>query len=235
MTREERFAKTMTTIIQCRLDLVNAFEQGHSTPVYFQARQLLTDWTMVEGFYETPLLISDPEKAIYVHSHSNSTYAYGMVWVAADLEQWKVREALLVATEQFHHVSRADMGILHADHLFNKASVKGVNDAWLLIFPTVDEVNWKSGWRFERGLRVDPNAQLVQLQPFHFFKLLSNFWPMSRMEFERGMKIVAGQHLIPGLDASIRQAVGSKFQFQGVQTSLPRNLRHPMGIFAGSK
>jgi hypothetical protein len=114
-------------------------------------------------------------------------------------------------------VSEDDLGIIQADHVFNKRSVLAFPDAWLLIFPTVSEVNYRFGSKFEIGLRVSPDVDNVELTPFHLFKILSNFWPRNREQFEEGLKIISGQNLIPGLTQRIREYVGQRLTFPEIE------------------
>lgn len=217
MANTNELEKINSVTQQMRLDLSATFEEEHKTPVYFKTKELLFRFVS-ECRFKAEIIrdLSDTE-ALYIVGGADSAYPYGLVWVAANLEQIKVRKALVNTIVDAYHLDESDLSVVHADHLFNRASVKDIPDAWLLLFPTVADVNWKSGFKLEKGLRVDPKVDEVELTPLHVFKMLSNFWPRNREEFEEGMKIISGQNLIPGMEERIRQYVGPTFHFPEIE------------------
>lgn len=136
-----------------------------------------------------------------------------MVWAKVSLKQKKVRKALVNTIVDNYKIPERVLRVIQADHLCNKKSVAHCPDGWLLIFPTLNEVNYRSGSSLEVGLRVDQDVDMIQLTPLHFFKLLSNFWPRNGDEFEKGMAIIEGQNMILGMGDKIRNYIGKRIDF----------------------
>jgi len=100
------------------------------------------------------------------------------------------------------------LGVLDADHVINRASLKSFPDAWVLLFPVPADANRGFGRKVERWrTAVLKGTKRVNLEPLQAFKLFSSVMPNTNDEVNEVMKAIRGQITNPVFLAKMRTEI----------------------------
>ena len=97
-----------------------------------------------------------------------------------------------------HHAARdklapSEFPDLHADHVINRARLRDLPDAWVVLFPVSGKVNSRFGSSVEKGLPPLPTGiGHAVIDPLPAFKLLCDLIPRTEKEFSEQMNVVTG-------------------------------------------
>jgi hypothetical protein len=81
---------------------------------------------------------------------------------------------------------------LDGDHVVNKASLKGLDDAWVLMAPVHADANRGFGSRIERAKpQYQSGTGVLTLSPIIAFKLFASVMPVNASELEKALDIVS--------------------------------------------
>jgi hypothetical protein len=86
------------------------------------------------------------------------------------------------------------LAILDADHVLNRASLKQIPDAWVMLFPVPADANRGFGRMVERyRSQVKPGTNTMHLMPETAFKLFAGAMPRDQNELQKLKRIIEGQ------------------------------------------
>jgi hypothetical protein len=100
------------------------------------------------------------------------------------------------------------LAVLDADHVLNRASLKQIPDAWVMLFPVPADANRGFGRTVERFRpSVKPGTRTIPLTPETTFKLFCGAMPRNRSELQKLKTTLAGQLRASNYVASMCAAV----------------------------
>lgn len=174
------------------MDISSILEFDNTVPlVLFKDRQALMEWSAsrrlrvekIEGFSKNNALrIRGPYQC-----QAGYSFGYNQVWVRAKYTNY-ARFLRRIAETSFKHAP-SDLTGIDADHVINRARIKHLPDAWVMLFPVPKGPNRGFGARIEKYLpKPVANTASVELPPLIAFKLLCGELPKTMAQLTHAME-----------------------------------------------
>lgn len=194
------------------MDVVSNWEAKKPMPVYFQTYDHMSAYCEWNELIIEAIRDVNPEEGVLIRD-TGTRVGYGLVWVNATTKQKDVRKAMVHHIIDAYHLEPKELSAVDADHVVNRASLDNVPSAWVTVMPVFYEVNRRTGFIFEKGLEVDTTRSKLYPNPLHMFKILSDIWPKTVVEYEQAMKRIEAQHMLAHLTPEIRTWIARGFPF----------------------
>lgn len=118
--------------------------------------------------------------------------SYDQIWVRVTYSGY--RKAFAQHHSGREGIARHELAGLHADHVINRARLKNIPDAWVVLFPVLGSVNSRFGSAVEKSLEpLMPGVGKASMDPLPAFKLFCESMPKVMSDVPKQMAIVRGQ------------------------------------------
>lgn len=174
------------------MDISSILEFDNTVPlVLLKDRQALIKWgasrrlrvEKIEGFDENNAL----RICGLYQCQDGCSFGYNQIWVRAEYKNYG-RFLRSIAETSFKHAP-GDLTGIDADHVINRARIRHLPDAWVMLFPVPKGPNRGFGARIEKYLpKPAKNTASVELPPLIAFKLLCGELPKTMAELTHAME-----------------------------------------------
>jgi hypothetical protein len=177
------------------LDFATYLENTHNLPtMMFENTSIFLKWIRSERGLQAEILKGVPlSKMCRVHGtikRGGVQLSYDQLWVKATYRRY--RNPFVK-----HHAFRdrfdpRDLSSLHADHVINRARLRKLPDAWVVLFPVYGANNSRFGSLVEKKLLpLEKGVRQASMDPLPAFKLLCDSMPRVAADLPKQMEVVA--------------------------------------------